>query len=178
MDNIIKYVYLILGAVMIVYLMIFPIIIYIHSVKSKNMNAKLLAEKEEIDAKYVEEIAMLESDHKNQIELIERSHADTINNMNHAPLTFEDINEIIAAVMDELWVNKYYMNYYLRDAAVVPDVDKDIANFSKEVFSALSQNVVDNALKYYKFDYLIEKITRQSTVIFMDYIKKNKPPSK
>lgn len=178
MDDIIKYTYLILGAVMIVYLMVFPIIIYVHSTKRKNSNIAALAEKEEIDDMHRAEISQIEEDHKNQIKSIERDHEETIKNMKYTPLSFEDINEILTTVMDELWVNKYYMNYYLRDAAVVPDVDKDIANFSKEVFSALSENVVDNALKYYKFDYLIEKITRQSTIIFMDYIKKNKPPSK
>lgn len=127
---------------------------------------------------YDTQIETMRAEHALEIRTIKEEVSATLEDMKYSELTYIQVNEIVTDIIEELWSNKYGFNYAVRDAVVVPDMDKDIQDFSTEVFSALSENVKINIAKYYNMEYFIKKITRQSTAIFIKYLKENKPPSK
>lgn len=101
-----------------------------------------------------------------------------LSDMHYKELSYDEVNQIIEDIINDIWTNRYFMHYTLKDASVIPNMDEDIANITKDVCEAIGDNIWVNIRKYYKADYFIQKITRRATILCMDYIKQHKPPSK
>lgn len=93
-------------------------------------------------------------------------------------LSFKECNEIIEYITDDIWKNKYYISYRLRDVSIISQMDNEIAEFVKEVIGSISNNVMSECLKYYSYDYLIKKITRTGQMLFIEYTNTHKPNTK
>lgn len=93
-------------------------------------------------------------------------------------LSFSECNDIINDVVDDIWKNKYFIAYRLKEVSVIPAMDEEITSFVKEVVDALSEDVIKESCKYYSYDYIIKKITRQGQMLFIDYTNNYKPNAK
>ena len=93
-------------------------------------------------------------------------------------LSFEECNTIIDNVVDDIWKNKYFLSYRLRDLTIIPNMDNEITEFTKEVLNSISDRVKVETMRYYSHDYMITRITRQAQMLFVDYIDKFKPSTK
>lgn len=93
-------------------------------------------------------------------------------------LTFDECNIIIDNIIDDIWNTKYYLNYRLRDLTMIPSMDTEISKFVEEVYKGIGDPVKLELLKYYSYEYLIQRITRKSQMLFVEYIDKFKPNSK
>lgn len=123
-------------------------------------------------------IDSIESEYIEKVQEIQTEYQNSMDSISYTPLSVDDVNMIIADVIEELWNNKYLVAYRLKNAKVIANMDDEIREFSKEVYSALSANVIHNAKKYYSYNYMIERITRQATVLLFDYTKKYNSSSK
>lgn len=97
---------------------------------------------------------------------------------NSISLSFNECNDIIDYIVDDIWKNKYFINYRLRELTIIPAMDDEITSFVKEVVGAISDNVKMEIIKYYSYDYMIQKITRKSQMLFIDYTNNFKPSTK
>lgn len=93
-------------------------------------------------------------------------------------LSFEECNRIIDNVIEDIWKNKYFLSYRLRDLTIIPNMDNEITDFTKEVLNSISDRVKVETMRYYSHDYMITRITRQAQMLFVDYIDKFKPSTK
>ena len=99
-------------------------------------------------------------------------------NTNTISLSYKECNEIIDNIIDDIWKNKYYISYRLRDISIISHMDEEISVFVKEVIDSISNNVMIECLKYYSYDYLIKKITRTGQMLFIEYTNNHKPNTK
>jgi len=97
---------------------------------------------------------------------------------NSINLSFNECNEIVNYIIDDIWKNKYFINYRLREITIIPSMDSEITQFVKEVTSAIGDDVMIEILKYYSKDYIIKKITRDAQMLFIEYTKTFKPSTK
>ena len=93
-------------------------------------------------------------------------------------LSFSECNDIINTVIDDIWKNKYFITYRLREMRTIPSMDNEIASFVKDVMGSLSLDIIKEAEKYYSQEYIIQKITRQAQMLFIEYINTYKPNTK
>lgn len=93
-------------------------------------------------------------------------------------MSFEDCDKYIENVINDIWQNKYFMNYRLRDLVMIPEMDKEIESFTKDVMEAIGNRVMIELLKFYSYEYIIRKITRKAQVLFIDYTNNFKPSTK
>lgn len=93
-------------------------------------------------------------------------------------LSFEQCNTIIDNIIDDIWTNKYYYIYRLKDVRVISKMSDEINMCVNDVLSAISDDVKLEICKYYTYEYLIKKITRQVKNLFIDYTYKFKPSTK
>lgn len=99
-------------------------------------------------------------------------------NTNPVKLSFSECNTIIDDVIDDIWKNKYFINYRLRDLTMIPSMDEEMQAFIKEVTSAIGNNTMNAILNYYTFDYVIKRITRKAQMLFIEYTNTYKPTTK
>lgn len=99
-------------------------------------------------------------------------------NTNSLKLSFDDCNKIIDDIINDIWTNKYYLNYRLRELTIIPDMDAEINSFVKEVTTSIGSSVMLEILKYYQYNYIIKRITRKSQMLFVEYTRTFKPPTK
>jgi len=119
--------------------------------------------------------------YKNKISSLENDLSMTrtkLHNVNTISLSFKECNEIVDYITNDIWKNKYFINYRLRDLTMIPNMDDEITLFVKEVINSISNNVMTECLKYYSHDYLIKKITRTGQSLFIDYTNSYKPNTK
>jgi len=93
-------------------------------------------------------------------------------------LTFEDCNKIIDDITNDIWQNKYFINYRLKEVVIISNMDKEIASFTEEVIHSIGDPVMVEALKYYSYDYIIQRIVRKSQMLFIEYTNTYKPSTK
>ena len=123
-----------------------------------------------IKNKYKKRIDNLEHDLS-----IERT---SLSNITSLKLSFDDCNRIIDFIVDDIWKNKYFISYRLRDISIIPSMDDEIILFVNEVIESISNDVMNEALKYYSHEYLIKKITRTAQMLFIEYTNTYKPNTK
>lgn len=98
--------------------------------------------------------------------------------LDNVRMSFEDCDRYIENIINDIWQNKYFMNYRLRDLVMIPEMDHEIESFTKDVLEAVGNRVMIEILKFYSHDYIIRKITRKAQVLFIDYTNTYKPSTK
>lgn len=171
---------LICGVLLVLSLIIYPYILFTMYIKyKKNSEIKLLETSlTEKETEYQNKLTELEQSHLKDVELLHNDFNNNVNSIHYTDLSYETVNTIVNDTFTEIWSNKYLMNYVLKEMVVIPNMDEEIQAMTEDVYNALGANVKHNLLKYYDMEYFIKKITRQTTVTFMEYIKTHKPPSK
>lgn len=91
------------------------------------------------------------------------------------PMTFQECKDVIDTVIHEVYVNKYQLYYTLKEIKIIPNMDDEILNMSREVLGAFSETQYREFSRYYTHDYLGQYITRTIQLLFIDYTDKNKP---
>ncbi len=99
-------------------------------------------------------------------------------NTNSIKLSFTECNEMVDYIIDDIWKNKYFLNYRLRELTIIPSMDDEITLFTKEIIDSISPNTMVEILKYYSYEYLIKKITRKAQMLLIDYTNTYKPSTK
>lgn len=102
----------------------------------------------------------------------------TLANVSSIKLSFDECNKIIDYIIDDIWKNKYFISYRLREISIIPSMDDEITLFVNEVLESISNDVMSEALKYYSNEYLIKKITRTAQMLFIEYTNTYKPNTK
>ena len=93
-------------------------------------------------------------------------------------LSYEQCNTILENVIDDIWKNKYFLDYRLREVSIIPNMDQEITLFTKEVLASISDRVMLDLLRFYSHDYIVAKILRKSQMLFVDYTNTFKPNTK
>lgn len=93
------------------------------------------------------------------------------------PLTtsFDECNDIINTVINEVYTNKYLLYYTIKEITMIPKMDEEIKKITTEVYSSFSETMLTSILQYYSKEYLIKLITRRVQLLLVDYIDKHKP---
>ena len=90
-------------------------------------------------------------------------------------MTFAECNEVIDQVVNEVYGNKYLLNYRLRQLTVIPDLENETISMIKEIFNAFSDEQKNNIYLYYTEEYFIQLITRKCQVLLINYTNEYKP---
>ena len=93
-------------------------------------------------------------------------------------LTVNEVNEIMEYISNEVITNKYEVYYELKDLRIIPNMEEEITNITKDILNAFSDNFKENVKLYYSEEYFITLITRRAQYFLIEYTKKNKPKSK
>ena len=93
-------------------------------------------------------------------------------------ISFEDCDKYIDNVINDIWQNKYFLNYRLRDLVIIPEMDKEIKNLTEDVISSIGDPIMTEILNFYSYEYIIRKITRKAQMLFIEYTKTYKPSTK
>lgn len=93
-------------------------------------------------------------------------------------LTYEEVNVIIEGIITEIFNNKYLLYYKLKEITVIPKMDEEITNITKEVINAFSDTLIHEIGKYYSKDFLVIMITRKVQILLVDYTNNHKPNTK
>jgi hypothetical protein len=167
-----------MGLLIMLAIVVTPIVVLI--LMNKN-NEKIKA----ITDDYDKRIADLTINYEKRLLLAEQANDDIKNeyqsmfdDIHYKALSYTDLNEIIDSIVDELWNQKYQMNYLLRGVDIIPDMDGDIAEMAKEVTASINSNLWANIHRYYDSDYFGAMIVRRVQLLFIDYINRHKPPTK
>ena len=172
---------MVLCIIIIAYATIIPIFFIIKIFKTekiKNIETKFELEKAKILEDKQNEIQMITDMYMEESNEIKDGYEDTLSHIHYTDLSYEEVVKIVDDIFNEIWTNKYFMNYTIRELSVIPEMDKEIADITRDVYNALGDNVKHNLLKYCPMEYFIQKMTRRATILCMDYIKQNKPPIK
>lgn len=100
------------------------------------------------------------------------------NYINNTHLSFDECNKIVENIIDDVYQNKYYINYRLREITIIPKMDEEISNCVKDITNAIGDKVMIELLQYYKYDYIIIRITRKVQMLFIEYTNTFKPNTK
>lgn len=93
-------------------------------------------------------------------------------------LSFDECNEIIAYIVDDIYKNKYLLYYRLRDMTIIPEMDEEVTIITKEIISCFSDGVKEQIYRYYTEEYFVVMITRHIQKLLIDYINTYKPSTK
>ena len=93
------------------------------------------------------------------------------------PMQFDEMNKIINSVFEEV-KEKYLLFYILRELSVIPKMDQEIIDMTKEVMNAFSPEFKQSMYLIYSEEYVIRMITRKCQQFMLDYTDKHKPRSK
>ena len=176
--NVIQYIYLIIGLLAMMSLTVCPILMLVFRYKVNN-------DINDIANKYDKEINELTKDYEkrlflaeNEANVIKEEYQNMVDDIHYKPLEYTELNTIVDDIVNELWSQKYQMNYLLRGVDVIPDMTNDIAEMAREVVSSINQNLWANIDRYYDRAYFGSMITRKVEILFIEYTNRHKPPSK
>ena len=93
-------------------------------------------------------------------------------------LSYEDVNVIIEGIITEIFNNKYLLYYRLKEITVIPKMDEEVTNITKEVINAFSDTLIHEFNNYYSKDFLVKMITRKVQILLVDYTNTHKPNTK
>lgn len=93
-------------------------------------------------------------------------------------LTFDECNHIIDSIIDEVYTNKYFVFYRLKEIDVIPKMDEEVTKMTKEIMTGFSLDVLNDMYYYYDREFLIKKITRQVQKLLINYTNTYKPNTK
>lgn len=115
--------------------------------------------------------------------LIATSYLQQRNELQNKPqkdlqLTYNEVNEIIEGIIMEIFTNKYLLYYKLKDIRIIPNMDQEITNITKEIINAFSDTFIHACHSYYSNDFLVMMITRKVQILLVDYTNNNKPNTK
>lgn len=96
---------------------------------------------------------------------------------NSLNLSFEVLNKIIDLVVNEI-SEKYILSYKLREIQIIPNMDEEIKNISKEIVMSFSDEILREIRLYYTEEYFVAMITRKIQLLLIDYTDRNKPNTK
>ena len=91
------------------------------------------------------------------------------------PLSFEQCEEILTVIIDDIYKNKYFLQYILRELTVIPKMDDEIQKITKDIYSAMSPYLIYSYRTYYTESYLISMITRRVQMLLVEYTNTYKP---
>lgn len=182
METFFKIAYAITGLTLLLSFVIGPYLMYYVHNNVKKIKYDLIEKHETIQREtndaYLSEIDRVKTIYKNDIEMMKRKYDEKVESMHYTELSLDDVETVVNSVIQEIWTNKYYLNYYIRNVVIIPKMPEEISDMTKDVYAALSPNVKINALKYYTNEYFLQKIIRQTEMHFMEYTKQHRPPSK
>lgn len=93
-------------------------------------------------------------------------------------LGYKEIMEIVDATVDEIWKNKYFLYYRLKDIRVVANMDEEATSITKEVITSFTPEFLQSVKKYYTMEYFTRLITRKSQMLLVEYTNTYKPNTK
>lgn len=93
-------------------------------------------------------------------------------------LTFEEVNEVIDEVYEEITKKKYMLYYRLKELSIIPDMEGEAKIISNEILNAFDPGFIEQVHKYYSSEYFIRMITRRVQMFLVDYTNTYKPPVK
>lgn len=93
-------------------------------------------------------------------------------------LTFEEVNEVIDEVYEEITKKKYMLYYRLKELSIIPDMEGEAKIISNEILNAFDPGFIEQVHKYYSTEYFIRMITRRVQMFLVDYTNTYKPPVK
>lgn len=175
--TIIKSAYLIMGLLIMLALIVYPLIFILHTRETK----KLISMREEYEKKIKDltdtyNARLTAAEETNEALRIE--HDTMLDNIGYKDLSYEQVNTIVNDIIDEIWTQKYQLSYLLRGIDIIPDMGHDVAEMAGDVTRAINENLWINILKYYSKEYFGAQMARQVEMLFIDYTNKHKPPSK
>lgn len=91
------------------------------------------------------------------------------------PLSFEECESILSIIIDDVYTNKYLVQYRLRDLTVIPKMDDEIKKITLDIISSMSDNLKRSFECYYTEGYLVSMITRKVQLLLIEYTNKHKP---
>lgn len=94
------------------------------------------------------------------------------------PLSFEQCEEILGVIITDVYNNKYYLHYRLKDIKVIPKMDQEIVDITKEILDGMSPHLKKSFAMYYTDEYLVSMITRRVQALLVQYTNDNKPMTK
>jgi hypothetical protein len=163
-------------------ILIGPYIIYGLSIKRKDEIKKLTDDFNDriqhIEDKYDESVKSINTKHREELELLNKQFEESILDIHYTDLTCEEVNNISENIIAEIWLTKYKQNYDMRDVKIIKNMENEVKMLATEAFYSLSDNLKHNILKYYTNDYFIQRLTRQSQTLFVNYTRENRPPIK
>lgn len=99
-------------------------------------------------------------------------------NTTFVPLPFNQCDDILNKIIDDVYKNKYYLYYRLKDVRVISKMDNEVSEITKDIYAAMSDNLKMSFSFYYTEDYLIAMITRKVQMLLVDYTSTFKPITK
>lgn len=105
-------------------------------------------------------------------------HEEKMRNQQSNHLSYNEVNEIIEGIMMEIFSNKYLLYYKLKEITIIPKMDEEVTNITKEILAAFSDDLIQEFNRYYSKEFLIMMITRKVQILLVDYTNQNKPNTK
>ena len=102
----------------------------------------------------------------------------TDTHIQYPPLSFDQCNEVLFTLIDDIYKNKYFLQYRLKDIVIIPKMDQEIEKITKEIYSGLSDHLKYSFSIYYSEDYVISMITRKVQLLLVEYTNTYKPSTK
>ena len=109
---------------------------------------------------------------------ISKKNAPVVNSTPRLGLSYEEVNVIIEGIISEIFNNKYLLYYKLKEITIIPKMDEEVTNITKEVISAFSDTFIHECENYYTKEFLVMMITRKVQILLVDYTNTNKPNTK
>lgn len=160
-------IYLIMGVVFMLAILVCPIIlIALHQKNNKKIKT--------VENEYNQRLELANS----ALEELRNEYELMFDDIKYKELSYSDVNTIVDDIIDEIWNQKYQMNYILRGVDVIPNMTTDISEMSKEVIESINMNLWTNIDRYYDRAYFGAKIVRRVELLFVDYTNRHKPPIK
>ena len=121
-------------------------------------------------------IVVLKNKKNNEVEETEEFEPEEQVEINR--LSFDEVNEIIDYIMNDIVNNKWFLYYRLKEIKIIKKMDDDIAEITKEIIAAFSPDFMLSANQYYTPEFFITMITRRVQVKLIEYTQKYKPNAK
>ena len=93
-------------------------------------------------------------------------------------LGYKEIMEIIEMTIDEIWKNKYFLYYRLKEIRIIANMDEEATAITKEVIESFTPEFMQSVMRYYTIEYFTKLITRKSQMLLVDYTNTYKPNTK
>lgn len=100
-------------------------------------------------------------------------------NRRQTPLIpFDETIKIIDNVIDDVWKNKYFLYYRLKEIRIIANMDDEVSSLAKEIITSFSKEFMETVSMYFTDEYFAQMITRRAQMLIVDYTNTYKPSTK